>query len=233
MVTCHAEREGCRLFDREPIRPCRDRRERHAAASLAGSYGKGMFVKLPQEPMRLVGLPLVVDRADRVNHPAGLEPAGPGQPYFAGRTPSSRLVLGQAHAFFQQAWPSSAMDRPIDPAAAGQRGVRGVDNRIDGLRNDVALHKLDAAVFSVEDVIHRIRGRASRRKLDVVATAYTSGLRLNARRLLIALGFYKNSGRAGTHKAKRSMKSRHRSNSLAPICTAVGRDLRLFVLDFW
>ena len=78
------------------------------------------------------------DRAHRVNDVAGREPEARGDLRFArGATVKQRTCLAQF-------WPCGAMDGAIDPAAAKQCFVGGVDDGVDIERCDVAFDDLDA-----------------------------------------------------------------------------------------
>jgi hypothetical protein len=79
-----------------------------------------------------------------------------GQPRLARRAAAERAALGQ------KLWTGGAVDRAIDPATAEQRGVGGVDDRIDGKPSDVG--ELDAdPVMRCFHAGHLSRIRDSRR----------------------------------------------------------------------
>ena len=60
------------------------------------------------------------------------------------RSPSPRRSCNRRAAGTRRGSPAAgAMDRAVDAAAAEQRRVRGVHDRVDGLRRDVALHEPD------------------------------------------------------------------------------------------
>ena len=77
-------------------------------------------------------------RADGVDHvPRGKLPR-------AGRLRVSGLAAAEPPALREDRRAARAMDRTVDAAAAEQRGVRRVDDRVDALRGDVAFDEADA-----------------------------------------------------------------------------------------
>ena len=65
------------------------------------------------------------DRADGMNDIPRRKPVTVGDLGVAGLAATKRATFGE------QFWSGSAMDRAIDPAAAEQRGVRGVDDGVN------------------------------------------------------------------------------------------------------
>ena len=73
----------------------------------------------------------VPDRTNGMDHMRRRQPITPGDFGVASAAAMERA------AFRQQLRPGRAVDRAIDPAAAKQRGVGGVDNGIDAQASDV------------------------------------------------------------------------------------------------
>jgi hypothetical protein len=88
--------------------------------------------RVRQQFGRFLAATFVVDRPDRVDHPLGCQSAGCRRLRVAGGAAAEFIALGH------DGRPARAMDRPIDPAAAGQPVVGGVDDGIDLLDGDVA-----------------------------------------------------------------------------------------------
>jgi hypothetical protein len=65
------------------------------------------------------------DRPDGMNDMARREPVAMGNPGVAGFAATKRAAFGE------QPRPGRAMDRAIDPAAAKQRAIRGVDDGVN------------------------------------------------------------------------------------------------------
>jgi hypothetical protein len=75
-----------------------------------------------------------------VDHVAGGQVVATGDARFAGRAPVGIAL----DAFGEQVTTGGAVDRAVDPAAAAQPTVRGVDDGVDRLLRQVALDTLDA-----------------------------------------------------------------------------------------
>lgn len=73
----------------------------------------------------------VPDRADGVDHMARGQTVAAGNLGIAGFAAAERFTLGE------QLRTGCTMDRAIDAAAAKQRRIGGVDDRVDGQRGDV------------------------------------------------------------------------------------------------
>lgn len=73
----------------------------------------------------------VPDRADGMNHITR------GQPVTSGDLGVAGVTAAEDAAFGEQFRTGSTMDRTVDAAAAEQRCIGGVDDRIDGERGDV------------------------------------------------------------------------------------------------
>jgi hypothetical protein len=73
-----------------------------------------------------------------VDHPACRQLAGGGRLRIAGRAPAERA------AFLEDRRPARVVDRAVDPAAAEQRRVGRVDDRVDVLTRDVAADELES-----------------------------------------------------------------------------------------
>ncbi len=59
------------------------------------------------------------------------------QPIAARDLGRAGFTAAEPFTFGQQLRPRGAMDRAVDPAAAEQAGIRGIDDGIDGERRDV------------------------------------------------------------------------------------------------
>ena len=116
----------------------RDRRERdRAATELHGDLERAAVTRGQERGLaRVAALP---DRPDGMDHVSRREVAGRRRLRVAGLAASEEPRLGEDRR------PAHAMDRPVDASAAQERRVRGVDDRIDLLLRDVALHELDPA----------------------------------------------------------------------------------------
>ena len=76
---------------------------------------------------RLIFAPVAAmpDRTDGMDHMPGRQPITPGDFGIAG------LAAAKRAAFGKQFRPGRAMDRAVDPAAAEQRGIGGVDDGVN------------------------------------------------------------------------------------------------------
>src|SRR5262249_46684257 len=88
----------------------------------------------------LAALAAAIDRADRVDHEARLEPVAARQLRIAGLAAAERAALRE------QLLAGRAVDRAVDPTAAQQAGVRRVDDRVDVEGGDVGFHDRDPAL---------------------------------------------------------------------------------------
>src|SRR5205823_6125827 len=89
-----------------------------------------------------LGLALVAsppDRPDRMQHVARRQAPA------AGRLDVAGFAAAQLAALLEDRRASRAMNRSVDAATAEERGVRGVDDRVDFLHGDVAEDELDHA----------------------------------------------------------------------------------------
>ena len=82
-------------------------------------------------------------RANRVDDMTGRQIIAGREPRFAGGT------AAEPATFFKQAWTGGAMDRAINPAAAKQRGIGGVHDRIDCKRGDVGNGDLEPGIANL------------------------------------------------------------------------------------
>jgi hypothetical protein len=73
-----------------------------------------------------------------------VDDVGRGQAVAERQLGLARLAAAERAAFGEQFGPGGAMDRAVDPAAAEQRGVRGVDDRVDCETRDVAALEANA-----------------------------------------------------------------------------------------
>ncbi len=129
-VSPHALHGGrCRFSFRVAVSTGRYRRkcDRADVRSFARD-AKHALVGLGEE--RRLRRPAVPDRTDRVDDPARGELIAGGEDRPAGRQPR------MPPAFFEQLGPGRSMDGAVDAAAAAERFVRGVDDRIDVDRGD-------------------------------------------------------------------------------------------------
>jgi hypothetical protein len=78
------------------------------------------------------------DRPDGVDHMARRQVVALGDARLAGRAAADPLAL------LEQPRPGRAVDCAVDPAAAAQALIGGVDDRVDLLPSDVALDHHDA-----------------------------------------------------------------------------------------
>jgi hypothetical protein len=90
-----------------------------------------------RKQFRLAVLAAAPHRADRVDHPPRREPAGSGCFRVAD------VAAAEQAALLQDRRPARAVDRPVHSPTTEQARVRGVDDRVDGLRRDVAARDLD------------------------------------------------------------------------------------------
>ena len=88
-----------------------------------------------RQKLILVRLAAAPHRADGVDHMLGRQAIGFGDARLAGRT------AAELAAFGEQLRPGGAMDRAIDPAAAEERRIRRVDDRVERERGDVGLDR--------------------------------------------------------------------------------------------
>src|SRR5690606_25687219 len=92
---------------------------------------------------RRVGLTAVPVRPHRVDHPPGRQVVPGGGHRLPDRQPVGQLGAPQLHALLEQPWTGGAVDRAVDPAPTQEGGVGGVDDGVDVLAGDVALHGFD------------------------------------------------------------------------------------------
>jgi len=110
----------------------RDRGEGDACAPVPGRELDRAAVAERQQ-LRLAAVAAVPDRADGVDDVVDGEPAGAGDPGVAGGAPL------EPSAFLQERRAGGAVDGSVDPAAAQQAGVGGVDDGVGlRVRGDVA-----------------------------------------------------------------------------------------------
>jgi len=77
------------------------------------------------------------DRADRVDHVPGRQPVA------GGRLRLARTAAAEPTALLEQLGTGGAVNRAVDAAAAEQRAVGSVDDRVDILLCDVSERRLD------------------------------------------------------------------------------------------
>ncbi len=133
------DRDLRRRLARKAINAGRDGREGDRAKPPflrdreAGSIAAGKHVALAP----IAASP---DRPDGMDDMAGGQKIAPRQPRLAGRTTADRAAFGEKLGACR------AVDRPVDPAAAEQGGIRGIDDRVDGKPRDVAALQADAVI---------------------------------------------------------------------------------------
>ena len=125
-----------RRLAREAIDARRDGREGDRAKPSilrdrqAGSVAAG-------EDIALAPLAALPDRPDGMDDMGGREPIAPGQPRLARRTTADRT------AFREKPGPCGTVDRPVDAAAAEQRGICGIDDGVDSEPRNIAALQAD------------------------------------------------------------------------------------------
>src|SRR5690606_7802492 len=82
-------------------------------------------------------------RAHGVDDPPRREVVPGGGHRLPDRQPVGQLGAPQLHALLEQPWTGGAVDRAVDPAPTQEGGVGGVDDGVDVLAGDVALHCFD------------------------------------------------------------------------------------------
>jgi hypothetical protein len=78
-----------------------------------------------------------------MNDPARLEPSSSRSGGLSSRQAVRILVLPELLALSQNLGSTSSMDGSIDPSTAQQRMVGRIDDRVDVLLGDIALHEGD------------------------------------------------------------------------------------------
>src|SRR5262245_65438126 len=132
-----SERDRGRPLDREAVDAGRDRWEgNRAGAELRRDLERAAVGRLEQ--LVLAGIAARPDRADRVDHPASREVAR------RGRLRVACVAASEAPALREDRRAAGTVDRAVDAAAAEERRVRGVHDRVDLLPRDVALRERDA-----------------------------------------------------------------------------------------
>src|SRR5699024_6726233 len=114
-----------------------------------------------------IGLSRVPVRTDRVDDPCGLEVAGGRGHGLARRQAPHMSRLPDLATGFEQCGTGRAVDGPVDPAAAEQRRLRGIDDVVDGNLGDIAFENRDLHASSlnrVADIAHRRSLEATRRR---------------------------------------------------------------------
>src|SRR5262249_3814420 len=130
------ERDRRRLADRKPVRAGRDRRERERADAVGDRHLETPPIGA-REQLGLATRTAPVDRSDGVDHEARPETTAARDLRIAGR------AAAEAAALVQDRGPTRAVDRAVDAAAAEERRVRGVHDRVRVLLRDVAANELE------------------------------------------------------------------------------------------
>ena len=108
-----------------------DRRECDALQPVIVGQGQADSIA-PRQQVVLAVAAAVPDRADGVNHVPGRQAVAAGDLRLPGRAAAEHAT------FRQQPWPGGAVDSAVHAAAAQQRFVGRVDDRVDRQRGDVA-----------------------------------------------------------------------------------------------
>src|SRR4051794_10594815 len=154
--------DRCSELDGIPVGAGRDRREGEGpAAELVSQLDRARVTG--SEQLCLAGSAAVPDWADGVDDVTCRQVSGPC------RLRVARLAAPEPAAFLQDGGAAGAMDRSVDPAAAEQARVRGVDDRVDVLLRDVAGDELDHAYAGRGKRSGRSGGSGMRACLNAVA----------------------------------------------------------------
>ena len=133
-----AKRDLGRVLDGVAVDAGRDRREGHrAAAQLIGDLESTAVAG--GEELGLALIPAAPDRPDGVDHVPRREIAG------RRGLGVTRGAAAEAAALLENRRAAGTVDRPVDAAAAEQRLVGRVHDRVDVLLRDVTLNELDPA----------------------------------------------------------------------------------------
>jgi hypothetical protein len=108
----------------ETINACRDSGVRDRAEAVDLTELKPAAIAGAKQRI-FVLMAAVPDRADGMDHVFGGEPVAHGDLGVAGFAAAKRAAFGE------QLGPGGAVDGAIDATAAEQRGIRGVDNRVN------------------------------------------------------------------------------------------------------
>jgi len=138
-------RKRSRLLNRKSINSCTDRWKGNRAAFVLDSQFKTSSIRRFQQ-FRFAGRSILPTWANGVKNELGLEITTSTNNGTACRTASGILFVGFPHDH----WTTTAMDRSVDSAATGQRGICGIDNGVDLLIGNVGSDQLDPAMIYVD-----------------------------------------------------------------------------------
>jgi hypothetical protein len=125
-------------LDRVAVDARRDRRERDGATTKLVRDLEGAPVARGKQ----LGLALIAAMPDRAD---GVDDVARGKVARGRRLRVANLAAAEPPALLQDRRPACPVNGSIHPAAAEQRGVRGVHDRIDFSLRDVALDELDSS----------------------------------------------------------------------------------------
>ena len=130
IIADRRNRDRCGALQREMIHARGDRREGHRGASVLGGPLQAFEITGAQERILAVS-PSVPDRPGRVDHIFG------GEIIALCDFGLARAAAAERAALVQKTRPRGAVDRAVHTAAAQQRAVGGVDDRIGPLAGDI------------------------------------------------------------------------------------------------
>jgi len=133
------DRDGGRLPDGIAVNPAADRRQGDGRDLVRMSEREAVPIA-GREQFRLALVPAAPDRPDR------MDDVPRGQSIAFGKLRLARPAAAEQPAFVNQLRPGGAVDGPIDAAAAEQRTVRRIDDRVHLEPGDVAAMDFDPVV---------------------------------------------------------------------------------------
>jgi hypothetical protein len=143
-VISHAAQSNLRRFRNRVSKGAgRDGRKTYLLTAKAGSFFNAIAVAAFQY-LRLIFLAALPDWPNGMDDITNFEIAGSRGHGMAGCKTASLIV--DLAAFFKKSRTGSAMNCPINAAAAEQGRVGGIHNRVSGFVNDIALHQLECAL---------------------------------------------------------------------------------------
>jgi hypothetical protein len=146
------ERDCSGLVQRIAVDAAGDRREGHRREAVGLREREARGVRAREQRRGLAGR--AIHRADRVDHVARPQAEAGRDPRLAGRAAHARRDLGHGTARGQQLGAGGRVDRTVDAAPAEHPLVRGVDDRIDGLRRQVVTHDRQPRAAGQRERLH-------------------------------------------------------------------------------